>query len=143
MAARWACAAHGAGSVLCRAVLLPLSDDGGAHIDSVLGAANFRELHKGEDKELHTRLQVAILDVEKGQLWEVYKPSLGWLEPHRRRRHRQGHRQVAPQDQPADHDLQDRRDDSAHREISLHRLFVTPWPLSHTARFSRFPEEHI
>jgi hypothetical protein len=70
-------AAHGPGPVLFRAVLLPLSDDGGAHIDSVLGAANFRELRKGEDKELRTRLQVAILDVEKGQIWEVFNPLWG------------------------------------------------------------------
>jgi hypothetical protein len=70
-------ATHGSAPVLFRAVLLPLSDDGGAHIDSVLGAANFRELHKGEDKELRTRLQVAILDVEKGQIWEVYNPLWG------------------------------------------------------------------
>jgi hypothetical protein len=70
-------ATHGVGPVIFRAVLLPLSSDGGAHIDSVLGAANFRPLHKGEDKELHTRLQVAVLDVEKGQLWEVYNPLWG------------------------------------------------------------------
>jgi hypothetical protein len=70
-------ASHGPEPVLFRAVLLPLSDDGGAHIDSVLAAANFRELHKGEDKELRTRLQLAILDVEKGQIWEVYNPLWG------------------------------------------------------------------
>jgi hypothetical protein len=70
-------AKHGAGLVLFRGVLLPLSDDGGAHIDSVLAAANFRELRKGEDKELRTRLHVAILDVEKGQVWEVYNPLWG------------------------------------------------------------------
>jgi hypothetical protein len=70
-------ATHGPGPVLFRAVLLPLSDDGGAHIDSVLGGANFRELHQGEDKELRTRLQVAILDVEMGQIWEVYNPLWG------------------------------------------------------------------
>jgi len=70
-------AGHGPGPVLFRAVLLPLSDDGGAHIDSVLAAANFRELHQGEDKELRTRLQLAILDVEKGQIWDVYNPLWG------------------------------------------------------------------
>lgn len=70
-------AAHGAAPVLFRGVLLPLSDDGGAHIDSVLAAANFRELRKGEDKQLHTRLQIAILGVEKGQIWEVYNPLWG------------------------------------------------------------------
>jgi hypothetical protein len=69
-------AAHGAGPVLFRSVLLPLSEDG-ARIDSVLGAANFRELHKGEDKELHTRLQVAILAVETGQIWEIFNPLWG------------------------------------------------------------------
>jgi hypothetical protein len=67
---------HGPGPVLFRAVLLPLSEDG-THIDSVLGAANFRELRKGEDKALHTRLQVAILAVEKGQIWEVFNPLWG------------------------------------------------------------------
>jgi hypothetical protein len=67
---------HGSGPVLFRSVLLPLSEDG-AHIDSVLGAANFRELRQGEDKALHTRLQVAILAVEKGQIWEVFNPLWG------------------------------------------------------------------
>jgi hypothetical protein len=73
-------AIHGAGPILFRAALLPLSSDGGARIDSVLGAANFRELQEGEDRELRTRLQVAILNVEKGQLWEVYNPTFwgGW-----------------------------------------------------------------
>ena len=46
----------------------PVSADGGAHIDSVIGAANFRDLRMGEDKEPRTRLKVAILDVEKGRL---------------------------------------------------------------------------
>jgi hypothetical protein len=61
-------ATYGVGSILFRAVLLPLSSDGGAQIDSVLGAANFRDLRMGEDKEPRTRLKVAILDVEKGRL---------------------------------------------------------------------------
>jgi hypothetical protein len=69
-------AMHGTGPVLFRSVLLPLSEDG-THIDSVLGAANFRELRRGEDKALHTRLQVAILAVEKGQVWDVFNPLWG------------------------------------------------------------------
>jgi len=67
---------HGAGAVLFRGVLLPLSDDE-VHIDHVLAAANFRELHRGEEKELKTRLEVAILAVEKGQVWEVFNPLWG------------------------------------------------------------------
>lgn len=60
---------HSVGPILFRAVLLPLSSDGGAHIDSVLGAANFRELREGEDKHLRTRLQVATLNMDKEQLF--------------------------------------------------------------------------
>ena len=62
--------------VLFRGVLLPLSDDA-VHIDHVLASANFRDLRRGEDKELKTRLEVAILTVEKGQIWEVFNPLWG------------------------------------------------------------------
>jgi len=62
--------------VLFRAVLLPLASDG-AQIDAVLCAVNFRDLHKDEDKELHTRLTVTILAVEKGQIWEIFNPPWG------------------------------------------------------------------
>jgi hypothetical protein len=67
---------HGPGPVLFRAVLLPLSENG-THIDSVLGAANLRELRKGEDKALHTRLQMGILAIEAGQVWEIFNPLWG------------------------------------------------------------------
>jgi hypothetical protein len=69
-------AQHFGNPVLFRAVLLPLSDDE-VHIDHVLAAANFRPLHRGEEKELRTRLEVAILKVEKGQIWEVFNPLWG------------------------------------------------------------------
>jgi hypothetical protein len=66
--------------VLFRAVLLPLADDGAA-IDHILGAANFRALRGGEEKQLRTRLEVQMLKVEPGQIWEVYAPlSGGWVQ---------------------------------------------------------------
>ena len=63
-------------AILHRSVLLPLSDDG-AQIDSVFGAASFRALRQGEDKELRTRPQVVMLDVENGQIWEIFEPLVG------------------------------------------------------------------
>jgi hypothetical protein len=63
-------------SILHRSVLLPLSDDG-TQIDSVFGVASFRALRQGEDKELRTRPQVVMLDVESGQIWEIYEPLVG------------------------------------------------------------------
>jgi hypothetical protein len=69
-------AQHCGNAVLFRGVLLPLSDDA-VHIDHVLAAASFRDLRRGEDKELKTRLEVAILKVEKGQIWEVFNPLWG------------------------------------------------------------------
>lgn len=66
--------------VLFRAVLLPLADDG-VSIDHVLGAANFRALRRGEEKQLRTRLEVLMLRVEPGQIWDVYAPlSGGWVQ---------------------------------------------------------------
>jgi hypothetical protein len=73
-------ATHHGAPILFRAVLLPLSTDG-ACIDHILGAANFRALHNGEDKQLRTRLQVVMLKVEKGQIWSVYAPMLGGWVP--------------------------------------------------------------
>jgi hypothetical protein len=43
--------------VLFRAVLLPLSDDGGVHINYVLGAANFRKLLNSDHNNPRTQLQ--------------------------------------------------------------------------------------
>lgn len=63
-------------SILHRSVLLPLSDDG-AQIDGVFGAASFRALRQGEDKELRTRPQAVMLDVENGQIWEIFEPLVG------------------------------------------------------------------
>jgi len=71
---------HGGAPVLFRGVLLPLSDDD-VHIDHVLTAASFRELHQGEEKDLKTRLEVTICRVEKGQLWEVFNPMWGGWGP--------------------------------------------------------------
>jgi len=65
----------GAG-ILFRGVFLPLSEDR-AHIDGILGAANFRELHRGEEKELKTRLEVGVLAVQKGQVWDIFHPTWG------------------------------------------------------------------
>jgi hypothetical protein len=66
--------------VLFRSILLPLADDG-TSIDHVLGAANFRTLRRGEEKQLRTRLEVLMLRVEPGQLWDVYSPlSGGWVQ---------------------------------------------------------------
>jgi hypothetical protein len=58
---------HHDAHVLFRALLLPVSSDG-ARIDYILGAANFRPLRNGEDKELRTRHQMAMLKVEKRQI---------------------------------------------------------------------------
>jgi hypothetical protein len=66
--------------VLFRSVLLPLADDGTA-IDHILCAINFRALRPGEDKQLRARLEVLMLKVEPGQIWDVYSPLLsGWVE---------------------------------------------------------------
>jgi hypothetical protein len=66
--------------VLFRSVLLPLADDG-ASIDHILCAINFRALRPGEDKQLRARLEVLMLKVELGQIWDVYSPLLGgWVE---------------------------------------------------------------
>ncbi|HUC68171.1 MAG TPA: hypothetical protein VMA53_22340 [Stellaceae bacterium] len=66
--------------VLFRGILLPLADDG-TSIDHILGAANFRTLRRGEEKQLRTRLEVLMLRVEPGQIWDVYSPlSGGWVQ---------------------------------------------------------------
>lgn len=66
--------------VLFRSVLLPLADDG-TSIDHILCAINFRALRPGEDKQLRARLEVLMLKVEPGQLWDVYSPLLGgWVQ---------------------------------------------------------------
>jgi hypothetical protein len=66
--------------VLFRGILLPLADDG-TSIDHILGAANFRALRRGEEKQLRTRLEVLMLRVEPGQIWDVYSPlSGGWVQ---------------------------------------------------------------
>jgi hypothetical protein len=73
-------ATHLGEQVLFRAVLLPLGDDG-TSIDHILGAANCRALRRGEEKQLRTRLEVLMLKVEPGQIWEVYSPiSGGWVQ---------------------------------------------------------------
>jgi hypothetical protein len=73
-------ATHLGAPVLFRGVLLPLSTDGNC-IDHVLGAANFRPMLRGEEKQLRARLQVSMLRVEKGQIWNVYAPlSGGWVQ---------------------------------------------------------------
>jgi hypothetical protein len=66
--------------VLFRSVLLPLGNDG-ASIDHILGAVNFRALRPGEDKQLRARLEVLMLKIEPGQIWDVYSPLLGgWVQ---------------------------------------------------------------
>jgi hypothetical protein len=73
-------ATHLGQPVLFRAVLLPLGADG-TSIDHILGAANCRTLRRGEEKQLRTRLEVLMLKVEPGQIWEVYAPlSGGWVQ---------------------------------------------------------------
>jgi len=73
-------ATHFGEPVLFRSVLLPLGYDG-TSIDHILGAVNFRGLRPGEDKQLRTRLEVLMLKVEPGQIWDVYSPLLGgWVQ---------------------------------------------------------------
>jgi hypothetical protein len=70
-------ASHKGTSVLFRAVLLPLSEDG-AHPDGVFGAANYRAMVSGDEITLRTRSKVRMLDVSVGQLWEVFDATIGW-----------------------------------------------------------------
>jgi len=71
---------HCGGPVLFRSVLLPLAADG-TSIDHILVATNFRALQPGEDKQLRTRLEVLMLKVEPGQIWDVYSPlQSAWVE---------------------------------------------------------------
>jgi hypothetical protein len=73
-------ASHFGELVLFRSVLLPLAEDG-TSIDHILGAINFRALRPGEDKQLRARLEVFMLKVEPGQIWDVYSPLLGgWVQ---------------------------------------------------------------
>lgn len=68
---------HCGASVLFRAVLLPLADDG-SHIDGMFGAVNYRAMKPGEEMAVRTRSEIRTLDVSVGQLWDVFDATVGW-----------------------------------------------------------------
>jgi hypothetical protein len=116
-------ATHFGEPVLFRSVLLPLADDG-TSIDHILCAINFRALRPGEDKQLRARLEVLMLKVEPGQLWDVYSPLLGGWVQAKGYRDRRKSCQVASKGGDADDDPQANRDDATPRTVSVRIVFV-------------------